>query len=138
LLARHGAEEGEILAEYERLAASTTDPAARYLLDLILADERHHHRMLVQLATAMAWETLMTCETSVPSLGWQLDAGLVDATRKLIEHEEKDRHELQILKKRLRLFKETTLWSLMVDLMLRDTEKHTAILSFLERHAAGN
>lgn len=135
LLATHGSEEGRMLAEYERLATTATDPAARYLIDLIMDDERRHHRMLVELATAMAWGTLGGVETSVPPLGWHLDDDLVSATRTLREYEEQDRHELQALRKRLRPFEETTLWALMVQLMMLDTEKHATILKFLEHHS---
>jgi hypothetical protein len=137
LLARHGADEGRMLAEYDRLADTTTEPAARYLIDVIMQDERRHHRMLVEMATAMAWGTLGDVETSVPPLGWQLDEDLLVATRRLREQEDLDRHELQTLRKRLRPFEETTLWALIVDLMVLDTEKHSTILRFLERHSRG-
>lgn len=124
-----------MLGEYERLSNSASDPAARYLIDLILEDERRHHRMLVELATAMAWDTLSGVDTSVPSLGWHLDEELVTATRTLRENEEKDRRELLALKKMLRPFEETTLWALMVEVILLDTAKHARILKFLEQHA---
>lgn len=135
LLAKHGSEEGRILNEYERLAATTSDPAARYLIDLVLQDERRHHRMLVEVATAMAWDTLGSTETSVPPLGWHLDEDLLDASRRMRRYEEQDRRELQALRKKLRPFEETTVWALIVDLMLLDTQKHAKILKFLERHA---
>jgi hypothetical protein len=35
---------------------------------------------------------------------------------------------------RLRPFADTTLWVLVVDLMLLDTKKHATMLRFLERH----
>jgi hypothetical protein len=136
LLAKHGSDEGRILAEYERVSASATDPAARYLIDLIVNDERRHHRMLVELATAMAWGTLGGVETSVPPLGWRLDEELTAATRTLRKFEEEDLHELQALRKRLRPFEDTTLWGLMVQIMVLDTKKHATILKFFERHAA--
>ena len=137
LLAKHGSEEGRILAEYERVSASATDPAVRYLIDLILDDERRHHRMLVELATTMAWGTLDTTVSSVPSLGWALDEELASATRTLRECEEADRRKLQELRKGLRPFEDTTLWGLIVQMMILDTEKHATILKFLERHARG-
>lgn len=137
ILARHGAEEGRMLSEYDRLADSTSDPAARYLIDVIMQDEHKHHRMLAELATAMAWGALGTLETSVPPLGWHLDEELRAATRRLREHEDLDRRELQTLRKRLRAFEETTLWALIVDLMVLDTQKHSTILRFIERHSRG-
>lgn len=135
LLAKHGSEEGRILAEYERVSALAVDPAVRYLVDLILDDERRHHRTLVELATAMAWGTLEENRTSIPPLGWHLDEALAKVTRTLREYEEDDRRQLQALRKQLRPFEETTLWGLLVQLMILDTEKHAAILKFLERHA---
>lgn len=134
LLASHGTEEGRILAEYERVSSSASDPAARYLVDLIMEDERRHHRMLVELATTMAWESLDN-DTSVPLLGLHIDEDLAAATRRLLEYEETDRQELQSLKKKLRPFEESTLWGLIVQLIIMDTEKHATILKFLERHA---
>ena len=134
LLAKHGSEEGRILAEYERTAASVTDPAARYLIDLILDDERRHHRVLVELATAMAWGTLEESASTVPPLGWHLDAGIATAIAALRKYEEEDRRELEALRKKLRPFEDSTLWSLMVQMMILDTEKHATILKFLERN----
>jgi len=136
-LAKHGSEEGKILADYERVAATASDPAVRYLVDLIMDDERRHHRILVELATAMAWNTLGSERSPIPTLGWRPDEEVAAATRTLREYEEQDRHELQTLKRELRPFEETTLWALMVELMILDTEKHTAILKFLERYARG-
>ena len=134
LLARHGTEEGRILAEYESLSAHTGDAAARYLIDLILADERRHHRTLAEIATSMAWDTL-DGKSAVPSLGWRPDEALAAATRRLRTYEEDDRGELQSLRRKLRPFEETTLWGLLVDLMILDAEKHATILRFLERDA---
>lgn len=135
LLARHGSDEGRLLDEYDRLGGRTSDPAARYLIDVIMQDERRHHRMLVEMATAMAWGTLGGVETSVPPLSWHMDEELLAASRRLREQEDLDRHELQTLRKRLRPFEETTLWALIVDLMILDTQKHATILRFLERHS---
>ncbi|MDA8309012.1 MAG: hypothetical protein M0Z46_00030 [Actinomycetota bacterium] len=134
LLARHGADEGRMLDEYDQLGKTATDPAARYLIGVIMEDERRHHRMLVEVATAMAWGTLGG-DTSVPPLGWHLDERLVAATRRMRKQEDQDRHELEDLRKRLRPFEETTLWALIVDLMILDTQKHSMILRFLEHHS---
>ncbi len=134
-LATHGTEEGRMLAAYERMATTASDPAVRYLIGLIMDDERRHHRMLVELATAMAWGTLGGVETSVPPLGWHLEDDVLAATRALRAYEEQDRRDLEALHKRLRPFEETTLWALIVKLMMLDTAKHATILRFLEHHS---
>jgi hypothetical protein len=55
LLARHGAEGGKLLSRYEDLASTSSNEGAKYLIDLILEDERRHHRLLAEMANAMAW-----------------------------------------------------------------------------------
>ena len=138
LLARHGREEGKVLAEYEQLVAETDDRAVGYLGRLILDDERRHHAFLAEIANSLAWETAeVPGAPSTPPLPLHLSGALVDATRRLRKLEDDDRRELQALRERLRPFAETTLWSLLVDLMLLDTEKHATILRFIERHADG-
>lgn len=135
-LAEHGSEEGKLLSEYESLTEATQDRAARYLVSLVMEDERRHHRLLVEMATAMAWGTLDPADVGTPALGWVLDPELVEATRRLREYEERDRKELERLHKQLKPFEETTLWGLIVELLLLDTQKHATILRFIERHAA--
>ena len=49
-----------------------------------------------------------------------------------MEGKKQDPRELKKLQKELRDVKDTTLWSLLVDLMQRDTEKHIAILDFAQ------
>ncbi|HUK68552.1 MAG TPA: hypothetical protein VLW50_07345 [Streptosporangiaceae bacterium] len=41
---------GNVLARYEWFAADARSPAARYLVRLIIEDERGHHRILAELA----------------------------------------------------------------------------------------
>lgn len=136
LLARHGTEEGRMLGTYEALAKSTDDPAARYLVDLILDDERRHHRMLAEMANAMAWDSLKKApDPAVPRLSMHIDDELIEHTRRLREAEEHDRRELAAMRKRLRPYADTTMWTLVLDLILMDTDKHATILRFLEDHA---
>ncbi len=135
LLSRHGADEARILADYERLSTTTSDPAARYLVDFILADERRHHQTLVDMATSMAWGDLGSAGIPVPTSSWHIDQGLLAATRRLHDYEDHDRKELQRLRHQLRPFEKTTLWGLLIDLMILDTEKHARILKFLEDRA---
>lgn len=139
LLARHGSEEGKLLAVYEELAKSTPDKAVRYLVNLILDDERRHHHLLADIANAMAWESLNGDDVTVaPTLSAHADRALVEHTRKLRRAERDDHKQLRDLRRRLRPYADTTMWALIVDLMVLDTEKHMAILRFIERHARGD
>lgn len=133
VLARHGEDEGKLLGEYERLADGA-DPAVRYVVDLIVQDEQRHHRALAEMANAMAWGPLQAgVEGRMPSLWAHRDPVLLAYTRKLRRAEQEDRRHLRRLRRRLRPFADSTLWSLMIDLMLLDTKKHITLLRFLER-----
>ena len=61
-------------------------------------------------------------------------AELRETTDRLLEHEKSDAKELERLRKELHDVKDTTLWGLLVDIMVRDTEKHIAILRFVQQH----
>lgn len=137
LLAQHEAEEESVLARYERFAHETNSPAVRYLIGLIIEDERRHHRMLAELANAIVWGEWQPICDMVP----ELDPGLaetvvVEATQGLLDAEQRDRAELKKLRKKLRDYRDTTLWDLMADLLMMDTGKHIRILRFLLDHAA--
>jgi len=135
LVVRHGAEEGEVLAAYEE-AAGAADPGVRYLIDLILEDERRHHALLAELANSMAWGTTPdSVERSTPGLPGGIDGELLRLTRRLLKAERADGRSLRRIRRRLRPFADTTLWALVIDMMILDTKKHATILRFLERHS---
>lgn len=138
-LSRHGAEEGRILAEYQRFAETSASPAVRYLVSLIMDDERRHHRVLEELANAIAWGwSENSPEPAVPDLpaGHAVDPELRRETLALLAEENKDHAELKRLRKQLGAYADTTLWALLIDMMILDTEKHALILDFVARHSA--
>ena len=131
LLARHCREEGAMLHHYQRFATEAETPETRYLSRLILDDEIRHHRLLVEMANAIAWG--MSKDSPAPAVPdiTRRDAGnqaLRSETENLLKSEERDRVELKELRKQLRPFKDITLWELIIDLMLLDTDKHIQIL----------
>jgi hypothetical protein len=130
-ITRHGREEGELLERYEAVVVRSASPATRYLVRLILEDERRHHRLLAEIADAIAWGTLTSPGPAVPRLGEpDTDAEVVAETKALLALEKRDRAELRKLRRRLRSYS-GTLWPLLVDVMLHDTDKHTRILEFI-------
>jgi hypothetical protein len=133
LIAQHGAEEGALLAAYESLAGDSPDSGVRYLVNLILEDEHRHHRLLAELGYAMAWGIGEPPVDAVPRRPRSVTGPLLEQTRRLRQAEEEDYRALTDIKRRLRPFADTTLWSLVIDLMLLDTKKHATILRFLER-----
>ena len=74
---------------------------------------------------------------SSPDLS-HLDSGnraLAEETHRLLELERHDRRELKHLRKNLRPFTNASLWEVIVDLMLLDTEKHIRILELVAKNS---
>lgn len=136
LLERHGSEEAELLAIYEDLAENSSNEGARYLIGLILEDERRHHRLLVEMANAMAWGApSVSPDKATPMISRSMDGEFLQLTRKLRRGEEADYRKLRRLRKHLHPFWRTTMWTLLVEVMMLDTKKHATILRFLERRS---
>ena len=134
LLEQHGAEEGKLLAVYQDLAENASDEGARYLISLILEDERRHHQLLIEMANAMAWGTpSRSPDRATPALATSVDGELLEMTRRLRREEESDYRKLRRLRRRMNPFGESTMWGLLVEMMMLDTKKHAAMLRFLER-----
>lgn len=136
-LARHGKEEGKMLATYARFASSAPSATARYLVSLILDDERRHHRLLGEIANAIGWSWDGERAGVAPDLEFgrrESKEALIEETRALLREEERDKKELRRLRRKLEPYSETTVWALLVDLMIHDTEKHARILRFILDH----
>jgi rubrerythrin len=110
----------------------------RYLVDLILNDEARHHQIFRELVNRLRsdidWRDY---EPKVPYL--RKDAAgskaLIEATERFLAFEHEDQKSLRRLEKELRPLRDTTLFSLLVQLMELDTKKHIAILEFIRRSA---
>jgi ferritin len=136
-LTEHTQREGAMLTEYAAVAEATESQALKYVINLLLEDERRHHRYFNELASSLKSEAELSATAPVvPRL--DLDRAnpteLRETTKLLLDHEKSDAKELERLRKELRDVKDTTLWALLVDIMLHDTEKHIAILRFVQQH----
>ena len=139
-LTTHVESERGLLQEYSAVAHQTRSKAFAYLVELLVEDEMRHHRIFVELAKTLKSdaESAGRSDPAVPHLDFHREdrAAILEATERLIGQEQKDAHELERLQRELRDVKDTTLWSLLVDLMQRDTQKHLAILRFAKDRAA--
>jgi len=136
-ITRHAEEENVLLARYQHMAQESTSPAARYLVELIIEDERRHHRVLGQIAHAIAWGSFMNPDLAVPRMHeGAADKELVEEAKKLLASEKKDRTELRRLRRRLRSYS-GTIWPLLIDVMLLDTKKHMRILRHVATYRPG-
>jgi len=133
-LDRHGREEGELLERYQRFVDESESPAARYLVRLILEDEKRHHQVLGDLANTIAWGFVKgTPEQVVPHFATKSggDETLRSETQALLGHELRDRTQLRRLRRRLRTHGEVAMWELLIELMQLDTDKHIRILRLI-------
>ena len=106
-------------------------------MKLLIDDERRHHVLFEELAASLKNEAELSGQDPVvPRMDFdRVDpANVRGLTDRLVEREQQDLRELKKLQKELRDVKDTTLWSLLVDLMQRDTDKHIAILRFAREH----
>jgi hypothetical protein len=110
----------------------------RYLVDMILQDEARHHETFRQLVNRVRSDIdFRDYEPKVPYLTRDRNEcrALIAATDRLLAFEREDMSSLRHLQKELRPVRDTTLFSLLVELMELDTKKHIAILEFIIRNA---
>ncbi|MGO9334212.1 MAG: hypothetical protein ACLQCU_09220 [Acidimicrobiales bacterium] len=127
-----------MLEEYGAAAGTSSSKAFAYLVHLLIEDEVRHHRIFLQLADSLETMSLRPTEDpQVPYLDFnQINTDQVlELTEKLLEKEQQDALELKSFQRELSDVKDTSIWSLLVDLMERDTQKHIAILKFVKKHA---
>ena len=136
-LSGHASREGAILDEYVHAASATQSKALAYLIEILMEDERRHHRWFAELASSLEADASFTgTEPAVPRMDFHRADRIAvrDVTARLLEHEKADEKELNRLQKELKDVSGTTLWGLLVELMQRDTEKHIAVLTFVKKH----
>jgi rubrerythrin len=135
-LTNHAQAESGLLEHYSAVADQTESKAFRYLVNLLLEEEMRHHRIFVELADSLKTEAELGEDPIVPYVDFNRadPAGVLDGTKQLLEKEKQDALELKRLQRELRDVRDNSLWSLLVDLMQRDTQKHIAILRFVQKH----
>lgn len=136
-LTEHVRKERSVLEAYVAAADTTDSKALAYVVKLLIDDERHHHLLFQQLAESLKHDAeFHSGDPAIPRLDFTAINGpaVRDLTDELIDREHADLDELKKLQKDIRDLKDTTLWSLLVDLMQRDTEKHIAMLHFVQTH----
>jgi hypothetical protein len=138
-LVSHVDDERELLVAYQEAAVQSESAAFRYLVSIIVEDERRHHRVFAELADTLQTEVDGLPEAfAVPRLGhWGFErAQILELTDAFLAQERKDAVQLQDLEAELDPVKDTTMWPLLIRLMQADTSKHIAILEFVKEQAA--
>jgi rubrerythrin len=137
-LTTHIATERGLLEEYREIAESSQSNAFRYLVNLLIEDEIRHHRIFSDLAESLETTALMKAkEPIIPFMDFGQDdpEAVIAATQRLLRHENEDARELKRLQRELHSMGDDSLNGLLVELMQRDTQKHQAILRFVQKRA---
>jgi hypothetical protein len=138
LMQHHVELEDAILESYQELAdRSSAGEAIQFLVRLVIDDEKRHHELFTEMVNEMRsilWE--VPVEPSLPAVTTSSDPELLAETKRVLHFEKQDAKELRNLRKILRDSQESSLDPLMVELMLRDTEKHIAILKYIKARLA--
>lgn len=134
-LTRHATDEQATIERYRDLAEGAQSATFGYLVDLIVEDEIRHHRWMADLAATVRSASDLT-EPPLPTLDLDRAGGeVLAATEELLRIERVDRKALKALERKLDDVRDTTVWALIVHLMLVETDKHIAVLDFVHRHA---
>lgn len=132
----HVREESYFLDAYEELCQEVLDPGARFLIELILEDERRHHRLFERMAASAREGDGAGAQgtPAPPDLDPEQARRILEPTQRFLEAELDDRKHLRELRKKLEPVRDDTIWHLMVGLMELDTAKHVKILEYLSAH----
>lgn len=134
-LTGHGRDEAWFLERYQQYADQVDDPAIRYLIGLVLDDERRHHRVLAEIIQSAVFGAGAPGALPDRSPGGVLDEDLLALTEQLLAAEHRERKELRELRKRLQPWSHATIWPLLVEMMEHDTAKHEAVLRYIAGHS---
>lgn len=128
----HVRDERYVVARYEKLAETTADPGTRFLLEVILEDERRHHALFERLGASVSEPSHSGQAVPAPPVPEpELREELLSETKHFLEIEREDLTGLKDLARDLKPAAHDTMWRLLVEVMQLDTEKHIRILEFL-------
>jgi hypothetical protein len=129
-LAAHTHRGVDVRERYQELVQAA-DPATRFLIQLLLEDERRHQQLTMALGLAVSGDP-----DALPDLALMTDPDLRYRAAELHRAEEMDREALRELREVLELAPEGALWRLVVDLLKADADRRIRILEFIEENAS--
>jgi hypothetical protein len=132
----HEAKEEKSLDVYRKTLSSMPNPLTRFLMQLILSDEEKHravmHAMVATLRGSLTWTKPAGSLEGTGDLN-EMNGKLRDVTEELIELEKDGIRECQTLVKESSGYYHG-LFKVLLDSMIRDSEKHVQLLQFLREH----
>lgn len=131
----HEGQEGKFTQRYREIAGKSKNPFVKFLLQLIISDEEKHHTvthaMVSTLRGGLTWTKTEGAINGLADLGSEKDE-LLKLTEDFIQLEKKGIKEYRGLIKRTKGYYQG-LFVLLLQSMIRDSEKHVEILEFLRQ-----
>jgi len=134
----HEAKEEESLKHYRKLLSKTPNPVTRFLLQLIISDEEKHraviHAMVATLRGSLMWTKPEGSLQGAADLA-EANGQLRVSTDALIELEKEGIRECKTLVKESSGYYHGV-FKILLDSMIRDSEKHIELLQYLKEQTA--
>lgn len=131
----HEAKEEKSLDEYRKALSSIKDPASRFIMQMVVSDEEKHravaHAMAATLKGSLHWTKPAGSLEGAPDEA-ELNQKLAKITDEFINLEKSGIKEYKVLLKESAGYYHG-LFKLLIDTMIRDSEKHVEMLEFLSR-----
>ena len=131
-LDEHVTAEKEVIDLYDALAHDE-HPYVAFIAELIGEDEARHHRLFIEwIETIKALAELRDAPDGIPHVDYHpVDAETIHLVDKLLDFEEADLAAAKKLRHEIRSVRTSTLWGMLMELVIADTKKHIKVLKFL-------
>jgi hypothetical protein len=129
----HEAKEEQVLEEYKKSLAGVTQPVTRFVIQLILSDEEKHravtHAMISTLKGSLTWTKPAGSLEGDVAPAAEADQ-LLAVTERFLELEKAGLREYKTFLKESADYYQG-LFKILLNSMVRDSEKHVELLEFL-------
>jgi rubrerythrin len=131
----HEEKEREVVRRYKEMAEGSRKPLVAFLLGLIIADEEKHHRVTQAMLSTLKGDVLWTRPKEAIQGLTELRDGHEEIVKLADDFIRVEKEGIEEYKKLIRESKGyyKDLFVLLLESMIRDSEKHVAILEFLRK-----
>jgi hypothetical protein len=128
----HVDSEKEMIGLYDSLS-DDEHPYVSFIAQLIGDDEARHHRLFVEwIETIKALGELRDAPNGIPHVDHhRVDPQTIKMVDRLLAFEEEDLAASRNLRREVRGVRTSTLWGVLVEIVIADTRKHIKVLKFL-------
>jgi rubrerythrin len=136
-LSSHVESEKQMIGLYDALAHDD-HPYVAYVANLIAEDEARHHRLFLEwIETIKALAELRDAPDGIPHVDYHpVPHETIAMVDSLLKFEKEDLAASRKLRREIHDVRTSTLWGMLVELVIADTNKHITVLKFLRARLA--